>query len=155
MTKLRIDIPPDVIEILGRVGPKTIDEAICQLARSYDAFLEDAGEDGGGGTVQIPLPGDMPSQEDIDAIMEGVTQPEPPGEVVVQKKKGPPMDKDGLISIMYLQKKRILLPEDDVLGVRCQALRTVLTKTPEDLWSSPATITRVDKIYAELVRRKK
>lgn len=159
VTTVEDQLPPDVVEILRKINPITVD-AISHLARSYDAMMEDAGVGANREerTEEQVVDG-APSVGDIQRMLDQATQPRVGGEVSVRvHDKSLPRANDGLVVLDYLVASNPVIMKDLVRDEewgenydhRLQAIREVLSSLPEDAWNGANVGTLVDRAYNEL-----
>ena len=161
-----LNIPKDVQDILLRIVPgEGVLEGIIHLARSYDAIMEEQGQEGQ--PVVIPQgeesgqSSDLPSIGSITDAMRQMTQPQGSiGEVQVRvHDKSLPRGPDGLVNAEYILASSVPIMQDllttdqyiKTYELRFQAIREVLSRVLEDTWNGTNISALVERVYQELV----
>ncbi len=150
MPKKSLTLPEDVITILQSVNTN-LSEAICHLARSYDAIMEEQGQESQ--PVILPTPVEdaeepsMPTAAEVESLMTNLSQPRGSLDEVRLRvhDKSLPRDVDGLVKADYILASGVPIVEEllhngeyteEEYTLRFTAIREVLSATPEDLWAT-------------------
>ena len=160
-----LDIPKDVQDILTKASPTgDMLSGIVFLAHSYDAAMEDMGRDEPHFTItpheDNPI-GDVPPLSAIEDVLRDTGEVRGSlSEVRLRvHDKSLPRGKDGLVNADYILVSNTPVMQDllttdkykDSYDERFLAIREVLSKVPEDIWSGANIQALVDRAYQELM----
>lgn len=163
------DLPEDVLQILSRASPTgSVVDGIVFLAHSYEAAMTEAGVNEPHFTA--PIHNDDEEVSDIPPLSAIEDALRNAGEIrggaaevrLRAHDKSLPRDKDGLVQSDYILVSDVAVVNELLSSDKFQAhyderflaIRTVLSRVPEDTWSGSNIPSLVDKVYNDILTGK-